>query len=319
MIPKSGYRFSDKIMRQNNGGRYGLRPRHPNRQSYKHMARRFSAPYQTEPVSALATWSRNLAVFSVVAVLVSILIVRFGFLEIKPAMATFFGGLAIAGLSILVGLAAFAAIWQTGSRGMGRVMLALLINAVVLAYPAYLALQYRKLPKIYDITTDPIDPPRFEALARLRAGEGANSAVYAGLYSAEQQRTAYPDIETVELEIPVQRAYEVTLALVTRRKWLVIDERPPQLPRRIGRIEAVARTPIMGFREDVSIRITPDGEDSRVDIRSSSRYFESDLGSNAARVSKLIEDINAAVDNAKPSAPKKPQAPAKTQAKNVKK
>jgi uncharacterized protein (DUF1499 family) len=190
----------------------------------------------------------------------------------------------------------------------------------VLAYPAYLGLQYRKLPPIHDITTNPIDPPRFEALARLRAGEGANSAVYAGLYSAEQQRTAYPDIETVELEIPVQRAYELTLQLVNKRKWLVIDERAPQLPRRIGRIEAVARTPIMGFREDVSIRVTPDGEDSRVDIRSSSRYFESDLGSNAARVAKLIEDINSAAEtaNAKPAV-KKPQVPAKGQAKTVKK
>jgi len=51
------------------------------------MARRFSAPYQSEPVSALASWARNLAVFSVVAVLVSILIVRFDFLEMKPALA----------------------------------------------------------------------------------------------------------------------------------------------------------------------------------------------------------------------------------------
>src|SRR6266508_3559097 len=184
--------------------------------------------------------------------------------------------------------------------------------------PLVRGLKLAKQPPIHDITTDVLDPPRFEALARLRAGEGANSAVYAGLYSAEQQRTAYPDIETVELEVPPQRAYEVTLGLVTKRKWLVIDERPPQLPRRIGRIEAVARTPIMGFREDISIRITPDGEESRVDIRSSSRYFESDLGSNAARVTKLIEDINSAVDNAKP-AQKKPQAPAKTQAKTVKK
>jgi hypothetical protein len=285
------------------------------------MARRFSAPYQTEPVSGLATWSRNLAVFGVVAVLVSVLIVRFGFLEMKPAMATFFGGLAIAGLSILLGLGAFAAIWQNGSRGMGRILLALLINAVVLAYPAYLALQYRKLPKIHDITTDPIDPPRFEALARLRAGEGANSAVYAGLYSAEQQRTAYPDIETVELELPAQRAYDVVLGLVNKRKWLVIDERAPQPPRRPGRIEAVARTPIMGFREDVSIRVTPDGEDSRVDIRSSSRYFESDLGSNAARVTKLMEDINTAAEAAALKPVKKaPSAPPpKTQAKNVKK
>jgi Protein of unknown function (DUF1499) len=283
------------------------------------MARRFSAPYQSEPVSGLATWSRNLALFSVIAVIVSILIVRFGFLEMKPALATFFGALGLAVLSILLGLAAFAAIWQNGSRGMGRILLAFLINAVVLAYPAYLGLQYRKLPKIYDITTDPIDPPRFEALARLRSGDGTNSAVYAGLYSAEQQRLAYPDIETVELEVPPQRAYEVALQLIGKRKWLVIDERPPQPPRRIGRIEAVARTPIMGFREDVSIRITPDGEESRVDIRSSSRYFESDLGSNAARVSKLIEDINTAVDSAKSAAPKKPQTPAKGQAKTVKK
>ena len=281
------------------------------------MARRFSAPYQSEPVSSLATWSRNLAIFSVVAVIVSILIVRFGFLEMKPALATFFGALALAVLSILVGLAAFAAIWQNGSRGMGRILLALLINALVLAYPAYLGLQYRKLPPIHDITTDPIDPPRFEALARLRSGEGANSAVYAGLYSAEQQRLAYPTIETVELEVPPQRAYEVALQLIAKRKWLVIDERPPQPPRRIGRIEAVARTPIMGFREDVTIRVVPDGEGSRVDIRSSSRYFESDLGSNASRVTKLIEDINAAADS-KPAV-KKPPAPPKALPKTVKK
>jgi uncharacterized protein (DUF1499 family) len=284
------------------------------------MARRFSAAYQTEPVSGLATWSRNLAVFSVIAVIVSVLIVRFGFLEMKPALATFFGALGLAVLSILLGLGAFAAIWQNGSRGMSRILLAFLINAVVLAYPAYLALQYRKLPAIHDITTDPIDPPRFEALARLRTGEGANPAVYAGLYSAEQQRIAYPEIETVELEMPVQRAYEVTLALVNKRKWTVIDERSPQPPRRIGRIEAVARTPIMGFREDVSIRITADGDDSRVDIRSSSRYFEGDLGSNAARVQRLIDDINSAAEaaNAKPAVKKTP-TPAKAPAKNVKK
>lgn len=285
------------------------------------MARRFSAPYQQEPVSGLATWSRNLAIFSVVAVVVSILIVRFGFLEVKPALATFFGALDLAGLSILLGLAAFAAIWQNGTRGMGRILLAFLIDAAILAYPAYLTYQYRKLPRIYDVTTDAIDPPKFEALARLRTGEGTNPAAYAGLYSAEKQRAAYPDIETVELETPVDRAYEMTLRLVNRRKWLVIDARAPQPPRRIGRIEAVARTPIMGFREDVSIRVTPDDEDSRVDIRSASRYFDTDLGSNAARVKKLIEDLNTAADNenAKPAKKAAPVAPKAPPAKSVKK
>jgi uncharacterized protein (DUF1499 family) len=282
------------------------------------MARRFSAPYLEEPVSSLATWARNLAVFAVVAVLVSILIVRFGFLEMKPAITTFFGALACAGLSILIGLAAFVAIWRNGTRGMSRILLAFLIDAVVLAYPAYLGLQYRKLPAIHDITTDPIDPPRFDALSRLRSGDDTNTAVYAGLYSAEQQRMAYPDIEPVELEIPAERAYQIVHQMVNKRKWLIIDERAPQPPRLPGRIEAVARTPIMGFREDVSIRVTADGEDSRVDIRSSSRYFESDLGSNAARVTKFIDDLNAAADNEankparKPAPPPPPKLPAKT-------
>src|SRR6195952_4578751 len=108
------------------------------------MARRFSAPYQSEPVSSLASWARNLAVFAVVAVLVSIIIVRFGFLEMKPALATFFGALACAGLSILVGLAAFVAIWHNGTRGMSRILLAMAIDIAILAYPAYLGVQYRK-------------------------------------------------------------------------------------------------------------------------------------------------------------------------------
>ena len=284
------------------------------------MARRFSAPYQSEPVSSLANWARNLAVFAVVAVVVSIIIVRFDFLEMKPALATFFGGLAIAAISILFGLAGFAAIWQNGSRGMARILIAFLIDGAILAYPAYQALLYRKLPPIHDITTDPIDPPRFDALSRLRTGDGTNTAVYAGLYSAEQQRQFYPDIEPIELEIPVDRAYAIARQLVIKRKWTVIDEREPQPPRRMGRIEAVARTPIMGFREDISIRVVPDGDDSRVDIRSASRYFDSDLGSNAARVTKFIDDLNTAADaDALKPVKKTPVAPPKAPAKTVKK
>jgi hypothetical protein len=279
------------------------------------MARKFSAPYQSEPVSSLASWARRLAVFSLVATLVSILIVRFGFLEMKPALATFFGALACAGLSILVAFAAFVAIWRNGSRGMSRILLALLLDVAILAYPAYLGLQYRKLPAIHDITTDAIDPPKFDALAPLRASDGANTAVYAGLYSAEQQHLAYPDIETVQLDVPALRAFDVAHELIKKRKWLVVDARAPQPSRRDGRIEAVARTPIMGFREDVAVRVVPDGEGSRIDIRSSSRYFESDLGSNAARITKLIDDINTAADEA-PKA-KKPQPPAKIQPKGV--
>ena len=113
---------------------------------------------------------------------------------------------------------------------MGRILLALLIDAVILAYPAYLGLQYRKLPPIRDITTDPIDPPRFEALARLRAARRRQSGrLCRPLFRRSSSAWPIPDIETARARAsPLQRAYEVTLALVTKRKWRVVDERPPQ-------------------------------------------------------------------------------------------
>jgi hypothetical protein len=279
------------------------------------MARRFARAYQSEPVSALASWARHLALFALVATLVSVGIVRFGFLEIRPALATLFGALSAAGLSILIALAAFIAIWQNGSRGMGRILFALMLNGLILAYPAYLAYKYRTLPAINDITTDPINPPRYEALARLRTGDGTNPAVYAGLYSAELQRAAYPAIEPVVLDMPAQRAYDTTLNLIKRRKWRIVDERPPAPPRREGKIEAVAYTPVMGFSEDIAVRVVPDGEGSRVDLRSASRYFAHDLGSNASRLTRLIDDINAADEEIGKPAPKQPAPPKPVQAK----
>jgi uncharacterized protein (DUF1499 family) len=281
------------------------------------MARRFRAAYQSEPFSALATWARRLAVFSAVATLVSVLVVRFGFLEMKPALATLLGALACAGLSILVAFAGLVALWRDGSRGIGRILTALLLNVLILAYPAYLAIQYRKLPLIHDITTDPINPPQYGELARLRGTDGANTAVYAGLYSAVQQRTAYPEIEPIDLDVSAQHAFDIVRRLVVRHKWLIIEDRAPQPPRQPGHIEAVAKTPVMGFREDIAIRIAPDGDGSRVDIRSSSRYFEHDFGSNAARVSSLIDDINAAAENNVEKPVKTQRAPVKPSVKGA--
>lgn len=276
------------------------------------MARRLSAFYKAEPVSRLAAWSRHVALFALVATVISIIIVRFGIFEIRPALTTFLGALACAAVSILLAIAAFVAIWHNGSRGFGHIFVALLIDAAILAYPGYLAVQSRRLPPIHDITTDAINPPKYEALAILRAGQGANDANYAGLYSAELQHQAYPDIEPVTLDVSAQKAYDTTLALINRRRWRVVDARPPQPPGREGHIEAVARTPIMGFRDDVVVRVVAEGEGSRVDLRSSSRYFTHDLGANAARLSSLIEDINNAVDTTeKPAA--KPQPARKGQ------
>jgi len=271
------------------------------------------------PISRLAIWSRRIGLFSLAATFIAIIIVRSGALEIVPALSTLAGALALACLAILLAFGAAIVIWRHGIAGGRQAVTGLLIGLALIAYPAYLGIKASRLPAIYDITTDPIDPPQFDAIGRLRPRD-ANPVTYAGLYAAELQRGAYSDIEPDETTAAPQDAFAAAMKVIAKRKWRVVDARPPQgpLPRvidaraaqtsvRDGVIEAVARTPILGFRDDVVVRIRPTVDGSRIDIRSASRYGRHDLGTNAKRVRSLIDDIDDVL--ARPQPEKKP-APA---------
>jgi uncharacterized protein (DUF1499 family) len=278
------------------------------------MARRPS--FADEPKSKLAAWSGRLGLFALVVAALSIIILRSGLLEVGPALATFGAALVFAALAILLAFASFVVIWRQGLSGLGYALLGMLLGILLLAYPSYLGYRASKLPAISDITTDPANPPRFDVLARLRPRGRID---YPGAAIAERQRAAYPDIVPLQLDVPPKTAYDVALAVATKRKWLLIDSRPPAASRRDGSIEAVARTPIMGFRDDVVIRVTPLGQGTRVDVRSASRYGTHDFGANAARLRALLEDIDTAAGAApepRAEAPKKETPPPKRQPAN---
>ena len=274
------------------------------------MARR---PFNDEPISALATWSSRLALFALAVAVLSVVILRSALLEIEPALATFAAALALAGLAIVLAFLSFVAIWRHGRSGLGRALLGLMLGILLLAYPAYLAQRGYRYPAIADVTTDPANPPRFITLAAQRP---RNRIVYPAA-SAPLQRAAYPDIVPLQLSLPLRSSYDVVLGVLTKRKWTFTESMPPAASRREVVIETTARTPLMGFRDDVVIRITAVGNNgSRVDLRSASRFGSHDLGVNAARLRSLLEDIDEASGNApepkseappdKKPAPKKP-------------
>ena len=268
-----------------------------------------------EPVSKLATWSRRLALFAIAVVLLVIVIVNLGFLDPLPAIATLAGSLFFALVAMILALGAFVVIWRQGLRGLGLAAAALGIGFVMLAYPAYLGVLFYRLPAVNDITTDPVDPPRFDARLRPR---GANPIAYPGAAAMQLQRAAYPDIEPLLVSVPPLEAYDAALAVIKKRKWIIVDERAPQTGRREGRIAAVAHTPIMGFRDDIVVRVRAAEDGARIDMRSASRYGRHDFGTNAARLRSLSNDIDdaAGAEKAKPkplpkSPPKKSAQPAK--------
>jgi uncharacterized protein (DUF1499 family) len=246
-----------------------------------------------EPTSRLAIWARRVAVFAVAVAVLAILILRAGLVEVGPGLATLAAALILAAVAIVLALGAFVVIWREGARGFGYAFIALLVGMGLVAYPAYLSVIGYRQPALADIATDTVDPPRFEAIARVRSRE-ANPVAYPGSVAAERQRLTYPDIAPLEIATPPMQAYNAALAAIGKRKWTVVEARAPQAGRREGHIEAVARTPIMGFRDDIVVRIRPILNGARVDIRSASRYGSRDFGTNAQRVRSLSEDIDEA-------------------------
>lgn len=245
-------------------------------------------PVLQQSLSPLALWSARLAFFAVAVAVLSIIIVRSGILEIGPAVATFGAALAFAAAAILLAFAAFVAIWINGAPGLGRAFLGLFLGIALLAYPAYIAYSARHLPQITDVSTDLANPPRFDVLARLRPRDRID---YPNFF-AEPQRKGYPDVAPLRIDLPARAAYDIAMKVIMARKWLVVDARPPTAPARPGVIEAVARTLVMGFREDVVVRVTPEQNGSRVDARSASRYGLTDFGTNARRITALLSDID---------------------------
>ena len=267
-----------------------------------------------EPASRLAIWARRIALFALAVASLAIVIERLGLLEIVPVLTTFAAALAMALIAILLALAALVGIWRHGVDGFGAVLTAIVIAVALLGYPAYLGVLALRLPEISDITTDPIDPPRYETIGRLRS-RGANPIAYAGLYAAEQQKAAYPNITPLDTDASAQTTYEAAMDAIAKRRWQVINAREPQaarpgVPARDGYIEAVARTLIMGFRDDIAVRIRAVGGGARVDVRSSSRYGRHDFGTNAARVRALLDDIDDLADKETPD-PSEQAAPQK--------
>jgi len=184
------------------------------------------------------------------------------------------------------GLAAILAIIPKTRRGNLTALLAALVIGLATAAVPYLWVQQaQSVPRIHDITTDTVDPPAFVAIAPLRE-DAPNPLEYPGEETAEQQRDAYPDITTWMVDVYPAIVFEHALAVVESQGWELVDADEND-----GRIEATDITFWFGFKDDVVIRIRADNGGSRVDVRSKSRVGMSDVGANAARIRKFLDEL----------------------------
>lgn len=244
-----------------------------------------------EPVSRAAIWSRRLAWFSLAVLLLSLLLVRLREPSIE-GLAPVAGAYLFVLLALALALVAFARIWQKGHRGIGTAAGALLLCLILLAPAGYVGFMLATRPALADISTDIDDPPAFSrSMAAQTAREGRIPPDVAP-DKRRLQRQAYPKITPIVLEEPAQAAFDLARKATTALGWQVIETSRPGGRSGAGRIEAVARGRFLRFSEDITIRVKPRVDGSRIDIRSASRIGSHDLGANAKRISAFAAEID---------------------------
>lgn len=191
-----------------------------------------------------------------------------------------YGGLAAAVLG-LVALLLDRSSWKVISLALVTIVLGSLVSGI----PWQMKQRARQVPPIHDITTDTDNPPDFVAILPLRR-DAPNPVQYGGPELAAQQHEAYPDLRPLFLKIPSKDAFSKALEAARAMGWEIVDSNPEQ-----GRIEATDTTLWFGFKDDIVVRVTPDREGSRIDVRSVSRVGKSDVGTNARRIQAYLRRI----------------------------
>jgi hypothetical protein len=203
-------------------------------------------------------------------------------------------GFSLAALAVVAALAAFEAIWRDGRKGFGSALAGLLLGLAILTIPAVGAWKIVHYPPLVDVSTDVDDPPHF---FRARA-ERTRADIRIGRFSNAQislLQESYPDIVPRYYPLDTVVVFDAADAIVTRHRWTVLGRQPPQDAGGSGRIEAVAQTLLFGFKQDVAIRIAPQGEGTLVDMRSIARNGTHDLGADAERIREFFRDLDTAL------------------------
>lgn len=254
-----------------------------------------------QPPSFLARWASRLAVFFAATLPVALILHRLMGLStpiaLNIAAACFAGAALVLVMSAIAGLD----IWVTGRQGAARIVVATVVASALLAVPLGLYVASRKYPALNDVTTDLKDPPVMVGAAKVRS-PGANPTAYPAVRFAELQRASYPDIKTLVVPRPAEETFEIVLQAIGKLKMRSAYEAPPdEEPGAPGVVEIADKTMVLGFTDDVVIRIAGDETQSRVDVRSSSRYGRSDFGRNADRVRSILREISGRLEASVPN------------------
>jgi uncharacterized protein (DUF1499 family) len=249
-----------------------------------------------EPISAASIWARRFALFAATLSLLDIALTRSAKIELSATLTLIGAVLICACTALLLAGTAAVIIWQTGRRGIGRMLSAFVLSMIVLAYPLYLAGKAVSLPQINDVATDLVNPPSFSSTAHARLMRDGLVYGDTSLDWRDAQRRAYPDMQPIVIDAESDEAFQLVQKTIAARGWIIVEQVPPSKQNPIARIDAIDRSLIMGFPNDITIRLTPAQGQTRIDLRAASRFGKHDFGDNARRIMRFAQELQNQLD-----------------------
>lgn len=144
----------------------------------------------------------------------------------------------------------------------------------------------RSVPEIHNISTDLVNPPQFDKIKQIRSDKH-NPLEYDIAKLAPIQKAAYPDIQTLKVNMDKNTAHARATAVAEQLGWMIVDEDPIA-----GIVEATQSSLLWDFKDDIVIRIREQQQgELLIDLRSVSRIGRSDLGANAKRIRAFTESF----------------------------
>ena len=245
-----------------------------------------------EPVSRPALWSPVVASFALAVTLIAVVLIRLGRVDYVSGFVALGFGLGLAVLAILFSFFAFIRIWQEGRRGLGSAVRGLALALAILAYPAWFAVKGATLPPINDISTDTENPPAFSRSRAVLDARGGRIPPDVPPSVREAQHEAYLQIAPLTLDVPPDEAFDLVRKAAANLGWDVIEAVKPGGRIGLGRLEAIDRTLLLKLPDDVTVRLRPRADGARIDVRSASRMGRHDLGTNAARIRRFLDEVS---------------------------
>lgn len=180
------------------------------------MAVRYERPY-----SHSAAWSRRLGLFALLLFAVAALGHRVGTMETASLIGVTFVAVVLAAFALVLAIAGLASLWIYAAKG-GRAAFWGLILSLVLLVPFAVAVErYFDLPRLHDVSTDLVDPPRF--LDPPVAGELPGLWTAAAPPSGPLQQKAYPELAGRRYEGAIDRVLAAVRTVAEQEGIAITD------------------------------------------------------------------------------------------------